>query len=337
MLDRTQKNDQLATAFAVLSTTITNKCKQSMFDDNRVLETILPTLLNNLYGLSLVDLNVERYNHPAIDLGDYFSGKAVQITADGSKEKMVNTISMLERHGLNDTYKDITFLIISNSQKQSFQRNGYNISIKDLGDIAKDICSLTADRFDVMYHFCETQLRSYFNNNNQSFFQPKYIPSQDPNRSISKFLDRCGFLKPYDNLLEADVRKGLIILKEKLSSLNDDQRWFLYKIMDWAIKYKVDRLWEYCAAPFDYMVSGLKRTNEFSFTTTSKSLESMNLVSYEEEGTWQFDDPHFSIRFYLDTVEDFNFFSGICIFLAANYDRDKLSKIIVHCDFSEID
>lgn len=54
MLDRTQKNDRLTQAFAVLSTTITNKSKQNMFDDHRVIENVLPYLLNEVYGYNLI-------------------------------------------------------------------------------------------------------------------------------------------------------------------------------------------------------------------------------------------------------------------------------------------
>lgn len=57
MLTRTEQNDRLTIALSNLSTAITNKSKQSMLDDNRVIETILTSLLNELYGLNLVDLN----------------------------------------------------------------------------------------------------------------------------------------------------------------------------------------------------------------------------------------------------------------------------------------
>lgn len=335
MLDRTQKNDQLTTALSVLSTTITNKSKQSMLDDNRVLETILPTLLNTLYGYSLVDLNIEKYNHPAIDLGDYFKGKAIQITADGSKSKMVDTITMLEKHNLHIQYKDITFLIISNSPKQSFERKGYVISVIDLGDIARDICSLPSDRFDAIYYFCENELRNYFPNNNQSFFQPTFVPSNDPNLDISNFMNCSGFQQSYDVSID-DMRNGLISLKEMLSGLNDDQRWFLFRIMDWSIKFNQNDIYECCIAPYHYMVSGLSYQNSFAFKSTAKSLESMNIAYYEDEPTWKFDFPHFGIHFSYQ-VEDYNFFSGICMFLSDNYHSDKLSKIIVNCDFSDID
>lgn len=334
MLDRTQKNNRLTIALSVLSTTISNKSKQSMFDDNRVLETILPALLNELYGYSLRDLNREKYNHPAIDLGDHFKRKAVQITADGSKSKMVDTLAMLEKHNLHLQYNDITFLIISNDQKPTFQRQNYTIQIWNLGDIARDICNLPSDKFDPIYHYCENEFRNYFPNNNQSFFQPTVLPSKDPSLNISNFMKCSGFEEP-DNYPIDDVRNGLIQLKEKLSTLNNDQRWFLFKIMNWSIQYNKPHIYEHCIAPYSYMVSGLSFQNEFAFESTAKSLESMNIANYEGEPTWHYKVPFFSIH-HSYQVDDYNFFSGICMFLTDDYHEKKLSKIIVDCDFSEI-
>ncbi|EJB8578084.1 MULTISPECIES: SMEK domain-containing protein [Acinetobacter] len=334
MLTRTEQNDRLTIALSNLSTAITNKSKQSMLDDNRVIETILTSLLNELYGLNLVDLNRYKYNHPAIDLGDYFKGKAFQITADGSHSKMVDTIEMLEKHELDKTFKDITFLIISNSPKQSFQRKGYTIKIMDLGDIARDICHQPQEIFDRLNLFCENQFRSYFPNNTQSFFQPKVLPSKDPNIDISNYMKSNGFTQPY-NVPIVDIRNGLILLKDTLSGLNDDQRWFIHKLMNYAITYKDDKWFEYCIAPYSYMVSGLQPYQHFMFKTTAQSLEAMKLAYYENEPTWKYDFPFFGLTFRTQ-IEEYNFFSGLCCFIHDKGDLGLLKKIIIDCDFSDI-
>ncbi|MCT9374826.1 SMEK domain-containing protein [Acinetobacter baumannii] len=334
MLTRNEQNDRLTIALSNLSTAITNKSKQSMLDDNRVIETILTSLLNELYGLNLVDLNRYRYNHPAIDLGDYFKGKAFQITADGSHSKMVETIAMLEKHELDKTFKDITFLIISNSPKQSFQRKGYIIKIMDLGDIARDICHQPQEIFDRLNHFCENQFRSYFPNNNQSIFQPVIQPSNDPCLDISNFMFRNGYNEPYDIPMDT-VRNGLIALKNILTTLNDDQRWYIYKIMNYAIQQVPDRWFEYCIAPYSYMAAGLRYDQTYAFQTTAKSIDDMNLGYYECEGSHKFNFPFFAL-FFSANLDDFNFFGAICRFLAQNYNQQDLVNIVVNCDFSNI-
>ena len=334
MLTRTEQSHRLGNALANLSTSITFKCQQGLFDDNHVMEAILPTLLNNLYGLNLMNLNVVKHNHPAIDLGDFFKGKAYQVTADGSRSKMVDTIAMLEKHKLDETYKDITFLIISNDPKITLQRQGYSISVKNLGDIAKDISHLSPEKFDIIYKFCEIQFRNYFTNNTQSLFQPVVLPSQDPNLDISNFMLSNGFNKPYDIPMDT-VRNGLISLKNILSTLNDDQRWYIYKIMDYAIAYKQDKWFEYCIAPYSYMVTGLRYDQVSAFQATSQSIEAMNLGYYECEGTHKFNYPFFAL-YYTANIEDFNIFGAICRFLEQNNNSQALRKIVVQCDFSDI-
>ena len=334
MLTRTEQSHHLSTAFANLSTSITFKCQQGLFDDNHVMETILPTLLNHLYGLGLMNLNIVKHNHPAIDLGDSIMGKAVQVTADGSRSKMVDTLEMLEKHELDKTYKDITFLIISNDPKINFQRQGYSISVKNLGDIAKDIGLLPPEKFDVIYNFCENQFRYYFTNNTQSFFQPKVLPSKDPNIDISNYMKSNGFTQPY-NVSIVDMRNGLILLKDTLSGLNDDQRWFIHKLMNYAINYKEDKWFEYCIAPYSYMVSGLQPNQYFMFKTTAQSLEAMKIAYYENEPTWKFDFPFFGLSSRTQ-IEEYNFFSGLCCFIHEKGDLGLLKKIIIDCDFSDI-
>jgi hypothetical protein len=247
MLTRTEQSHRLGNALANLSTSITFKGQQGLFDDHHVMEVILPPLLNHLYSLGLINLNVLKHNHPAIDLGDSIMGKAIQVTADGSRSKMVDTLDMLEKHNLDKTYKDITFLIISNHPKIDLQRQGYSISVKNLGDIAKDISLLPPEKFDIIYNYCENQFRNYFTNNTQSLFQPVVLPSQDPNLDISNFMVRNGYKVPYVIPMNT-VRNGLIELKNILTTLKDDQRWYIYKIMNYSIQYVPDRWFEYCIA-----------------------------------------------------------------------------------------
>lgn len=341
MLNRNSKNEQLTYAFSVLSTNITNLSMQSMLNDNRVIETLLPTLLNQLYGLSLVDLNLEKYNHPAIDLGDYFSGKAIQVTSDGSNEKMKKTIATLERHRLNENFKNITFLIISNDPKLTFQREGYTISIKNLGDIARDICSLSPEKFDPIFEYCKKEFSNFFPNQNlKSILEPTILPSVDPSQDISNFLDACGFEKPY-NSYSVNVRNGLISLKNKLATLNNDQRWFLNRVMFWSILYN-PYIYETCFAPLSHVDPNASCEARLRVKQTYESLAAVNLAYYEGEPTSTSEVPHFGIYYNYNLVEDFNFFSGICMFLSKYYVQDgcfdstKLSKIIVDCNFSDI-
>ncbi|MGO5537174.1 integrase core domain-containing protein (plasmid) [Acinetobacter baumannii] len=131
MLTRTEQSHHLSTAFANLSTSITFKCQQGLFDDNHVMETILPTLLNHLYGLGLMNLNIVKHNHPAIDLGDSIMGKAVhvlksndiQISMDG-KGRWVDNV-MVERLWRSVKYEEVYLKAYSNVLDAKKQLNAY--------------------------------------------------------------------------------------------------------------------------------------------------------------------------------------------------------------------
>ncbi|WP_262016655.1 SMEK domain-containing protein [Serratia liquefaciens] len=334
MLNRTLQNDEIMQAFAVLSTAISNRSQNSMLDDNRVMETILPDLLNGLYGYALRDLNLIKHNYPAIDLGDTFRGIAVQITSDGSKSKMVDTITMLEKHGLNTTYHTIIFLIISNDQKISYQNSKYNIKIINLGNISKDICGLPFNKFEPVYQFCKSQFSSYFHKVAQSQFKPKIIPSKDPSLNIDKFLAANGvdLSDSFYKITANDVRNDLIEIKNLLSQLNDDQRWFIHKVMTWSIHYNSKDVWEYCIVPRSHMTTG---SDPYKVRETFESLESLNLAYHETEGTWKFDYPFYAIYF-KGQLEESNYFGSICVFLMESNQIERLGDIIVHCDFSSI-
>ena len=339
MLDRTQKNDRLTQAFAVLSTTITDKSKQNMFDDHRVMETVLAYLLNELYGYNLIDLNTVKSNHPAVDLGDISSHTAVQISSDGSKHKMLKTIKTLERKGLSSSYNHIIFLIISNDPKLTFQREGYTISIKNLGDIAKAITNLTPEKFDRIYAYCEKNFSSYFPNSVINMFEQTRIPTVDPDERIINFMKSNDFIPQYDEISEENVRKALILAKEYLSSLTEGQRWFIAGILDWSIQTTQITLDSTmgCIAPYGAMQTRVNKFNKDDFNAIRDSLIDIDLISDEEFGTWRYNAPHYWLSMKFDEVVfDFDILTGVAKFLKQDHSRNKLEKIIVKCDFSLI-
>lgn len=339
MLERKKQNEQLTLALAGLSTHITFSSKQSMLDNNRVMETILPLLLNQLYGYALIDLNTIKHNHPAIDLGDIFKRLAVQITSDGSKDKMVTTLDKFEAHGLDKDYDTIWFLIISNSQKCSFSRQGYNIEVKNLADIAKDICQLPQERFEPIFAFCKNQFKAFFQESSSvSILAPVIVPSSDPAETITNFLianDLLDLSTWQTNATHQDIRNDLIALKQQLSELNDDQRWFIYQVMKWSIVHQ--KMPEYCMVPLSVIQSGKDGVAREVVRTTVESLESIGMAYYVEESR-ELNTNAFSVHFVKkEHIEVFDYFSAIATFLKTTEQTELLERIVVQCDFSVID
>ncbi|MGK8190439.1 SMEK domain-containing protein [Enterobacter ludwigii] len=338
MLERKKQNEQLTLALARLSTHISFNSKQSMFDNNRVMETILPTLLNQLYGYALMDLNTIKHNHPAIDLGDAYKRLAVQITSDGSKDKMVTTLDKFKAHGLDKNYDTIWFLIISNAQKCEFTRQGFNISVKNLADIAQDICQLPKERFEPIFALCKNQFKDYFQENSVSVLAPVVVSSSNPAETITNFLtanDLVDLSTWQTNATHEDIRNDLIDLKQRLSELNDDQRWFIYQVMKWSIEHQ--NMPEYCMVPLSVIQSGKDRAAQEVVRTTVESLESIKMAYYVEE-SYELKMNAFSVHFVNNEhIEVFDYFSAIATFLKKTEQKDLLDRIVVHCDFSVID
>ncbi|HGV3493852.1 TPA: SMEK domain-containing protein [Klebsiella quasipneumoniae subsp. quasipneumoniae] len=335
MLERQQQNQRLTQALAVLSTHISYNSQQSMLDINRVMEVILPTLLNQIYGLMLIDLNVIKHNHPAIDLGDSVKRISIQITADGSKSKMVDTLDKFIAHNLNIQYDTIWFLIISNDVKCSFTRQGFDLKVINLSDIAKYICALPQPQFETIYAFCEQQFRTYFSDNNVSVLAPVISPSQDPCPTIDNFMIANGIdvHDGYTTATVADIRNDLIDLKTKLSGLNDDQRWFIYQVMNWSMLH--DDRPEYCAVPCSVIVSGKDMQGIRILHNTIDSLSSLRLAGFTEE-SWKYDSNIYWVNFQTKNFEEFDYFSGITEFLKKTSNTGLLKRVVVDCDFSVI-
>lgn len=344
MLTRQAQNSKLTNAFAILSTNISYNSQQSMLDINKVMETILPDLLNHVYGLSLTNLNTITHNHPAIDLGDEISGLAVQVTSDGSKQKMVETISKYKKYELDKKYNEIWFLIISNDTKCSFQRSGFDIKIKNMSDLAKDICELPPSKFDRIFSFCQRQFSQYFSDNEQSFLAPTIVASRDPAQSISNFMkaNNIDVNDSYTNVTVEEIREDLIILKDELSKLNEDQRWFIYQVMSWTLKNHICTLknqsWiERCVMPISVLESGKNFIEKEKLRLTVNSIDAHKLGGYDEDNRSVDADAFYVYFMNKGKFEEFDYFAGIAEFLKQDSDIDnKLKRIIVDCDFSFI-
>jgi len=283
----------------------------------------------------LIDLNVIKHNHPAIDLGDSVKRISVQITADGSKSKMVDTLDKFIAHNLNLQYDTIWFLIISNDAKCTFTRQGFNLKVINLSDIAKYVCALPQPQFEIIYSFCEQQFRTYFSNNSVSVLAPVISPSQDPSTTIDNFMIANGIdvNDGYTTATVADIRNDLIELKTKLSGLNVDQKWFIYQVMNWSMLH--DDRPECCVVPCSVIDTGKDREGIRILHNTINSLSNLRLAGFTEE-SWKYDSNIYWISFKTKNYEEFDYFAGITEFLKKTSNTGLLQRIVIDCDFSVV-
>ena len=87
-----------------------------LFDNNKVAQHFFCRLLNEAYGLGLVELDNFEENYPAIDLGDTKKRIAYQITTTKTSDKVTKTLETYRRHGLEAQFDRVVVLVIGDRQ-----------------------------------------------------------------------------------------------------------------------------------------------------------------------------------------------------------------------------
>lgn len=63
-------------------------------------------------------------------------------------------------------------------------------------------------------------------------------------------------------------------------------------------------------------------------------------MAYYDDECFHYDVPVYSVSYFNDVFDDYNFFSGICTFVKKEFEGKEMSvrlhKIIMDCDFSDI-
>ena len=104
-----------------------------LFDANTISHELFCRLLNELYGLHLIQTDKIQQNFPAIDLGDERNKEAFQITTEKDGAKIQKTVDTYLKHGLAERFGHLRILVIG--QKQS----GYkSVKVPDGVDFAPE-------------------------------------------------------------------------------------------------------------------------------------------------------------------------------------------------------
>ena len=108
-LKREEYEKGIITALTEIELKIKNLNAAHFYDANTVAEDFFCGLLNRLYGYSLQNMNNIQANYPGIDLGSKKDGIAVQVTADGKRPKIEDTLRTFIN---NEYYNDYSKLIV---------------------------------------------------------------------------------------------------------------------------------------------------------------------------------------------------------------------------------
>jgi hypothetical protein len=166
-MNRTTYFNYIADKLGILAYRINLKGKLNILDLHIHSENFYTSLLNELYGWSLVNLNANKQNVEAIDLIDRTNKFIVQVSATNTKEKLE---SALKKEIIN-TYPDYSFKFISISKdaanlRKSTYDNPYDISFTPLVDIIDnksildDVLTLDIDKQKALYSLIKRELGS---------------------------------------------------------------------------------------------------------------------------------------------------------------------------------
>lgn len=152
--------------FAKLQFQIDLRNKLGLLDLTKVSEDFFKELINIVYDLNLINLNIGRVNEPGIDLGDLSKQIAFQVTSTKTTEKINNTLEKIQDSHL-EYYKSIKVIIIGKKQKSySINPNhlkrvnfDYLKDIIDLDDIIRDIVVLDIVKLEEIYSFFQRSFR----------------------------------------------------------------------------------------------------------------------------------------------------------------------------------
>lgn len=322
MLDRQKKLNQLNLAFANFSSYVELNSKAGFFDIHKIMETVIIPVLNITYNKSYVNLNIIRHNHPAIDLGCALTQTAVQITSDGSTEKVNESIKKFISHKLNEVYNSFSFMIITT---RPYSKSSKYIK-KNLSDLSSDIFSLDDQKFQMVYEYIKREFNDFWPKGDNNLLVLTTHLSIDPPLNIQRFIEMQMNWSEEEGISHDKIRDDLIQLKNTLANLSQQERNIIYRILYQGTSEDYSYSLPWAVLSHNLWGEALNQLNN-----TCNSLIHKNLIWIDE------DDYEHPIRvYYKSDIEDLNYFKEIADYMRKNNEIEKLTHIINDCNFSLI-
>ena len=209
-------------------------------DINRISETVLIPLFAEVYNYrNLKNLNRERTNFPAIDLGDDDAKVAFQITAGADIAKIRDTLRKFEDNRLHQRFSKLYIYDLVTKQKKfhknlrkTVEQDGFYFdrskSVLDYRDVIKETEGLPIDRVFKI----QSILESYFGDGRTSFpqFSDPLVPTELIDQNIKNEVNR---LRKSRFFPEFDGIRSALVLTEKLTE--GDFRGGTASVRSWAL------------------------------------------------------------------------------------------------------
>ncbi len=181
--------------------------KVDIFDHNRMIEDYVLGILNIVYSMEFINLNDEKKNFPALDLGDRKNRIGVQVTTNNERAKITETLKKFFAHELDKEF-DIVWILIFGKKKnyKSFDcKDDFDFNRKkhiiDISDLEVEIKKKDEDALKTLNEYLNRKHGDFESqkamshtdkmtrNVNENFISRKWIPTEYLNSTNSKIQD----------------------------------------------------------------------------------------------------------------------------------------------------
>jgi hypothetical protein len=151
---------------AILRVEISQAGKRGLTDIHKRCENLMKHLLDQVYGLHLINLNGKVTNFEGLDLGDETNGVAYQISSERSSSKVNDMLEKVLRHAHYGKYPHVRLFVLGAKQKAyainvqttPFFTFDWKRDVLDFDDLLKVIENLDLAQLTEIYHLLDAEL-----------------------------------------------------------------------------------------------------------------------------------------------------------------------------------
>jgi len=209
MLKREDLLKKITRDITLVQVEVENRGIIGLRDINITAEDFFAGLLNRLFDYALVNLNDAEANSAAIDLGDKAKRVSFQVTSDGRKTKIQDTLKKFHKHNRIMEYDELNILIVGKRVGKYEGLTTTAISfdpiknILDVRDLIRNVKSMETSRLEVLGDFLDVEIGSVVSD----------IPSDRQAIEIYRdHFDRRAFVDPMEQ--EGNMERFRIALTE---------------------------------------------------------------------------------------------------------------------------
>ncbi|HDR7625133.1 TPA: SMEK domain-containing protein [Bacillus mycoides] len=249
MLKRKDKMDDVIKGLSLLQFYLRySSNKLGLHDINKMCEPFFCELFNILWNKGYQRLESEKKNYPGIDLGDKINKSSVQITSDGTKQKLWDTINKFEDNELYVYYDELIHFVVGEKDYQpkekdqvKFEKDNcgtyiahktideyeYSIRIIDLMDLIEFIDQLVGEEFSNIHDYIKNHISEPVGmlKNNAYNIEPNELKTF----TAKSFMDYCDVeTLTKQQIFFIDIQD----LANKINEMDINSRKFLYGVLD---------------------------------------------------------------------------------------------------------